>query len=84
MNSNEDNEKGPIVRVGMERRKWGKFLTIITGLESKNPTIDINDIIRRLRIRLRTNVISTNDQIEIEGNHIFKTKEFLKDEGFDL
>jgi len=65
-------EEQTSIRVYIERRKWGREVTVIAGL-SKD--IDLKPLTKRLKKKLATG-------IELQGNFIRTVAPILIDEGF--
>ena len=68
------------VKITIEKRKWGKFMTIVTGLNDKE--IDLNKLAKKLKSKIATGGTAKDGQIELQGNHLFAVKDILIAEGF--
>ncbi len=68
------------ITVFVEKRKFGKQYTIISGLDAKE--IDIKDISKKLKSKFACGGSHKANKVELQGNHITKIKEFLVNEGF--
>ncbi len=69
-----------LIRVRIERRKWGKEVTIIEGIN--DPAINLKKIAAKLKSRLACGGTAKNGRIELQGNHRDKIKELLVELGF--
>ena len=72
-------EEQTSIRVYIERRKWGREVTVIAGL-SKD--IDLKPLTKRLKKKLATGGTTKDGRIELQGNFIRLVAPILVDEGF--
>ncbi len=72
-------EEQTSIRVYIERRKWGREVTVIAGL-SKD--IDLKPLTKRLKKKLATGGTTKDGRIELQGNFIRTVAPLLIDEGF--
>ena len=72
-------EEQTSIRVYIERRKWGREVTVIAGL-SKD--IDLKPLTKRLKKKLATGGTTKDGRIELQGNFIRTVSPLLIDEGF--
>ncbi len=72
-------EEQTSIRVYIERRKWGREVTVIVGL-SKD--IDLKPLTKRLKKKLATGGTTKDGRIELQGNFIRMVAAILIDEGF--
>lgn len=68
------------IRVYIARRKYGKPVTIIEGLETKN--INLKELIAKIRQKLACGGTMKNNMIELQGDHKSKVKDVLVNLGF--
>jgi len=68
------------IEVAVVKRKFGKMITIISGITDKN--IDIKDLAKKLKSKLACGGTNKGDTIELQGHHIQKVKEYLVELGF--
>ena len=68
------------VRVFVEKRKWGKFMTIVEGLNDKE--IDLPKLAKKLKSKIATGGTAKDGKIELQGNHLYALKDILIAEGF--
>ena len=66
------------IRVRSDKRRYGKFVTIIDGFDD----VDLNKIAKELKTKLACGGTSKNGNIELQGNHKHKVKELLIGMGF--
>ncbi len=69
------------VNVKTEKRKFGKFYTVIDGIDGKE--IDVKDLAKKLKSRLACGGTAKKDVIELQGNHGEKVKTLLVEFGFN-
>ena len=63
------------VKVFTVRRRFGKLMTIIEG-------IDIKELTKTLKAKCACGGTAKNSQIELQGDHKVRVKEVLSDMGF--
>ena len=68
------------IEVKLEKRKFGKPATVVTGLDSK--TIDIKDLTKKLKNKLACGGTAKNDLVELQGNHTHRVKQELINLGY--
>lgn len=66
------------IRVETAKRRFGKFVTLISGIEN-----DTKDIAKKLKEEFACGGTVKNNVIELQGNHGRKVKEKLIALGFD-
>ena len=69
------------IRIFTERRRFGKLMTVVEGIDSSN--IDIKDLCTTLKTKCACGGTSKDGKIELQGNHVNKVKEILIEEGFN-
>ncbi len=67
------------ITVLVEKRKFGKKYTIITGI-SKDANID--EILKMLKTKLACGGTAKNGQLELQGDHKSRSKQILIEQGF--
>jgi translation initiation factor 1 len=65
--------------VKIEKRKFGKKYTIITGIKKE---ANIDEITKKLKNKFACGGTSKGGQIELQGDHKLKLKQVLVDLGF--
>lgn len=74
----EMTKEGQRIRVRNDRRKYGKPVTIIEGLDN----VDIHKIAKELKTKMACGGTSKGNTIELQGNHLTKMKKVLVSMGF--
>ncbi len=69
------------LKVILEKRKWGKVYTIISGLDPKE--FDLKKIANTLKTKLACGGTVKGENIELQGNHEFRILDLLEEMGFD-
>ena len=69
------------IRVRIEKRRYGKLMTVLEGLGSD---IDISDLLKTLKTKCATGGTYKDGAIELQGNHTRKVKIILGDMGFPV
>lgn len=64
------------------KRKFGKKYTIVEGIDPKQ--IDIKEVTKQLKNKLACGGTSKGNNIELQGDHKQKVKDFLVQIGFAL
>lgn len=67
------------IRIGTEKRRFGKIITTVAGLEG----VDIKDIAKNLKSKLACGGTVKRNVVELMGNHKAKVKPLLVEMGFD-
>ncbi len=73
-------KKEQTIRIRVEKRKFGKMITVIDGIDEKD--IDIKDLGKKLKSKLACGGTAKDGKIELQGNHAQKAKEALIAFGF--
>ena len=68
------------VKVFTVRRRFGKLMTIIEGIDEHD--IDIKELTKTLKAKCACGGTAKNSQIELQGDHKVKVKEVLSEMGF--
>jgi translation initiation factor 1 len=68
------------ITISLESKKFGKVYTVVTGIDSKE--INMEELTKKLKSKLACGGTSKNGKIELQGNHVQKTKEMLLQMGF--
>jgi len=73
---------GQRISVKVDRRRYGKEVTVIEGL---NPTdIDLEDLSKYMKGRLACGGTVKGTSIELQGNHKDRVKELLVSKGYSV
>ncbi|HNV94284.1 MAG: translation initiation factor Sui1 [Candidatus Methanofastidiosum methylothiophilum] len=68
------------IRIFTEKRRFGKLMTVVEGIDSSN--IDIKDLCTTLKTKCACGGTSKDGKIELQGDHKNKVKKILIDLGF--
>jgi len=68
------------INVYTMKRKFGKFVTVIEGLDEKQ--VNIKDLAKKLKSELACGGTSKDGRIELQGHHKVRVKEVLTELGF--
>ncbi len=68
------------ITLSVVKRRFGKMATTVGGLDKK--TIDLKDLVKKLKTKLACGGTSKNGIIELQGNHIDKIRAELIKLGF--
>ena len=68
------------IRIFTEKRRFGKLMTVVEGIDSSN--IDIKDLCTTLKTKCACGGTSKDGKIELQGDHKGKVKKILIDLGF--
>jgi translation initiation factor 1 len=63
-----------------ERRKFGKIVTIVEGIDDKQ--LSIKEVAKRLKSKLACGGTAKEGRIELQGDHKARAKEVLMEMGF--
>ncbi|MBE9391509.1 stress response translation initiation inhibitor YciH [Fervidicoccus fontis] len=69
-----------LIKIRLEKRKFGKEVTIIEGIDEKE--VDIKKLASQLKTKLATGGTAKNGRIELQGDHRSALKEILIQFGF--
>lgn len=69
------------IKVVLEKRKWGKIYTVISGLDPKE--FNLKEIAITLKSKLACGGTVKGNNIELQGNHEFRIIDILEYIGFD-
>ncbi len=70
------------VIISTDRRRYGKIVTIVEGIDSSN--ISINDVAKELKTKCAAGGTVKNGRIVLQGEHRKKISRVLKDLGFTV
>ncbi len=68
------------IKVYSEKRKFGKTITIVEGIDPKN--IDVKALLKKMKKKLACGGTYKNGRLELQGDHKLKVKKLLIEEGF--
>ena len=69
-----------IIKIRVEKRRFGKEVTIIEGINEKE--FNLKKLASELKSRLATGGTAKNGRIELQGDHRYKVKRILVEMGF--
>lgn len=67
------------IMVRMEKKKFGKKYTLISGIEKE---VNIDDILKKLKNKFACGGTAKRGQIELQGDHRSRVKQVLVEFGF--
>ncbi len=69
------------IKVKTDKRKWGRLVTLLefTGMANVN----LNDVARKLKTKAACGGTIDGNTIELQGDHTFSVRNWLKDMGFE-
>lgn len=68
------------ITVRIEKRKFGKKYTIISGINTAD--INIDDLTKKLKLKLACGGTHKGNQVELQGDHRKQVKKILTAQGF--
>lgn len=71
-----------VLRVSIDRRRYGKYMTIISGFE--NSGMDIKELTKILKRNIATGGTFKDGKIELQGDHSEKVKKLLEELGYTV
>ena len=69
-----------VLTIHLEERRYGKAMTIIEGFDAD--AVDVASIASELKRSLATGGTTTDDRIELQGDHADRVSALLRDRGF--
>ncbi len=70
------------IRIFMDRRRYGKVVTIIDGIDKSD--IDLDDLAKKLKTKCAAGGTVKDGKIELQGDHKRKVKKVLDEMGFNV
>lgn len=68
------------VSIRTDTRRYGKPMTVVEGLDAS--VVDLRELASTLKRRLAVGGTTTDDRIELQGDHADALPELLREEGF--
>ncbi len=68
------------IRIYIDKRRYGKTVTIIEGIDSSD--INIDELARALKTKCAAGGTTKDGKIELQGEHRKKVKQALEEMGF--
>ncbi|ABU82457.1 stress response translation initiation inhibitor YciH [Ignicoccus hospitalis] len=69
-----------LIKIKLEKRKWGREVTIIEGLNLDNERL--KKVAKQLKSKLATGGTVKNGRIELQGDHRDRVKKLLEEMGY--
>ena len=73
-------KENQLIEVSVEKRKFGKQYTVITGIDTKE--IDMDQLLKKLKNKFACGGTAKGGKIELQGQHIQRVKQALIEMGF--
>ncbi len=73
-------EQSQLIRIRLEKRKWGREVTIIEGIQLSDK--ELKKLASQLKSKLATGGTVKNGRIELQGDHRERVKEILEEMGY--
>jgi len=67
------------IKIRLVRRRFGKFMTVISGIEDKN---NAKELCKELKRKLACGGTIKNNEIELQGSHVERVKKILLNLGY--
>lgn len=68
------------IRIFVEKRRYGKVVTVIDGINSDD--INMDELARKLKMKCASGGTVKDSKIELQGDHKKKVQEVLSELGF--
>lgn len=68
------------IRVQVERRKWGREVTLVEGIDSRE--ISLSELVTKLKTRCACGGSAKDGIIVLQGDHRYHIKQILEELGF--
>ncbi len=73
-------KENQVIEISIEKRKFGKQYTIVTGIDTKE--IDMDQLVKKLKNKLACGGTFKDGKLELQGNHKQRVKQALISTGF--
>lgn len=73
--------EGSLVAVRLEKRRYGKNVTVISGFD---PSVDTDSLGKELKHKLGTGGTVREGVVELQGDHARDAREWLEKKGYSL
>jgi translation initiation factor 1 len=70
------------VTIGVDRRRYGKAVTVVGGLDGRD--VDVDELASTLKSRLAVGGTVDDGRIELQGDHTARLPDVLREQGFTL
>lgn len=71
-----------LIKIEIDKRRYGKFVTIISGFDTKAE--DIYELAKTLKKKTATGGTVKDDKIELQGDQRERVKKVLEEMGFKV
>ena len=71
-------------RLSVQKRKRGKIVTVISGLNEGHPGNHLGDLLTKLKKACGAGGTIQEDTIEIQGDHLERVKKLLAEIGYKI
>ena len=71
-------------RLSVQKRKRGKIVTVISGLNEGHPGNHLGDLLTKLKNACGAGGTIQEDTIEIQGDHLERVKKLLAEIGYKI
>lgn len=73
-------KENQLIEVRIEKRKFGKQYTVVTGIDTKE--IDMDQLVKKLKNKFACGGTAKGGKIELQGSHKQRVREALIEIGF--
>ena len=70
------------IRITSDRRRYGKMVTIVEGLDASD--VDLDELARTLKTKVAAGGTVKNGRIELQGEHRKKVEQTLQELGYNV
>jgi len=70
------------IRVQVERRKWGREVTLVEGIDGRE--ISLSELVTKLKTRCACGGSAKDGIIVLQGDHRYHIKQILEELGFPV